>query len=274
MAFEITIIVPCRNAAGTIGRTMSSIYGQSVQPTRVVVVDSMSSDGTSELVQELCKTQPTLVHIREPDSSMTEALNKGLKLVESPIWATINADDEFTAGAFQAVVDKAQQVGDFDLMLGNLIVMKDGMPRYKAVPWPAPWRMSWHLMGCYTNECSSFFSKRAVEKFGGYDENVRYTQDFNLYLRIIGAGKVVHLNKPLSIFHESSSQISAVMRGAMDAEVMSYMQGPLAKLTRRFVGTTPISTLLRVLTGVRSYAGVMKGAVRVAPPPAIAKATS
>lgn len=45
----ITVIVPVRNRAALVTRTLDSIAAQSLRPLRLIIVDNASSDGTTDI---------------------------------------------------------------------------------------------------------------------------------------------------------------------------------------------------------------------------------
>lgn len=104
----ISIVTPCRNAAGLVGRTVESIVEQTaVRSGRVeleyLVVDGASTDDTVEVVRTLGGDRVAI--LSEPDRGMYDALAKGLRRVKGDVVAYLNAGDEYHRGAFEVVAD-------------------------------------------------------------------------------------------------------------------------------------------------------------------------
>lgn len=101
---KFTIITPCRNAAGSIGRTLDSIVGQSALASgdaelQLLVVDGASTDETAGIA----RGYPQATVISEPDKGMYDALCKGLRMAEGDVVAYLNAGDIYSPTAFQTV---------------------------------------------------------------------------------------------------------------------------------------------------------------------------
>ena len=61
------LITPCRNEIEFGRRTLDSVVGQSVPPTKWVIIDDGSTDGTSEMLAEYAARHDFIEVIRKPD---------------------------------------------------------------------------------------------------------------------------------------------------------------------------------------------------------------
>ncbi len=82
MSLEVSIVVPCRNEAGTIRHLLDAIQGQTWPPgeLEVIVVDGRSVDGTRALIEEFAgqHREMTVRVIDNPDQTIPRALNLGI----------------------------------------------------------------------------------------------------------------------------------------------------------------------------------------------------
>lgn len=85
-----TAVIPAFNAEDTIGEAIRSILSQTVRPDRIVVVDDGSTDNTGEVAQGLS----AIVHvIHQENAGVGSATTAGLAVVDTPLVATLDADD-------------------------------------------------------------------------------------------------------------------------------------------------------------------------------------
>lgn len=247
---KVSIVTPCLNAANTIERTIDSVFDQQYQNIQYIVVDGVSTDGTLDILREYESTESRMTVVSRPDRSMTEALNRGFAAAEGDIVGSINADDWYVEGVIDSVVS-AYRNRPFDCLVGNTrYVWEGGGTLHVRRPWLAPWRLAWEFMGCLTPECSVFFSRSCIRHVGMFDESLKYTQDFEYYLRVLEAKSVIHLDEILSNFWISEDQISEQAHELMQDEVKSYTNHPVL---RRFFGGTRLASMLQVVTGQRIY---------------------
>ena len=83
---ELTVLIPCRNEAETLPHLLNDLKSQS-HPVRIVVIDDGSTDGTrsaAEAAGVLC--------VAAEGSGKKSALATGFKLVQTPWFATVDAD--------------------------------------------------------------------------------------------------------------------------------------------------------------------------------------
>jgi len=61
---EVSVIIPVRDRVKTIGNAMASVLGQRCDFTfNLIVVDNFSTDGTTDLIQAIVKTDPRVIHV-------------------------------------------------------------------------------------------------------------------------------------------------------------------------------------------------------------------
>jgi len=101
----ISVIVPCRNAAGVIGQQLEALTRQGCERDwEVVVVDNGSSDGTKAVVQRFCTRLPRLLMTDAPGRrGAAYARNVGVRLASGENVAFVDADDEVADGWLAAV---------------------------------------------------------------------------------------------------------------------------------------------------------------------------
>ena len=74
--YKLSVIIPAYNAAGSIEKCISSIPDN----VEIVVVDDGSSDGTEKIVEESILTNPNIVLVKQNNSGVSAARNRGLEV--------------------------------------------------------------------------------------------------------------------------------------------------------------------------------------------------
>jgi glycosyltransferase involved in cell wall biosynthesis len=96
---RLTIVTPTLNRAHLLEPAIQSVLAQQWPDVEHLVVDGMSTDGTPELLAKY----PHLRVIREPDSGLYDALNKGIRAATGEVIGHLNSDDEYLPGTFARV---------------------------------------------------------------------------------------------------------------------------------------------------------------------------
>lgn len=92
----IDVIIPCYNAEAYIGPAIASVLAQTVLPTRILVVNDGSTDGSEVVIKEIIATKQSrveIVLISQPNGGLSHARNTGIKQSEAQYLAFLDADD-------------------------------------------------------------------------------------------------------------------------------------------------------------------------------------
>lgn len=90
---QVSVIIPARNAAGTLGETIASLQAQTLEQWEAIVVDDGSTDGTGELARSLATDDPRVRVLDGPGRGVSAARNVGLAAARHPLLAFLDADD-------------------------------------------------------------------------------------------------------------------------------------------------------------------------------------
>lgn len=129
---EITIVIPVKDREDTITRCLDSVAGQTLKPSRVIVVDNGSSDSSLSKIGEWKARHPdlNLLVVEEPLAGASAARNRGLKEVRTEYVSFFDSDDIM----LPRLLEKASEtIGDADLVFWKgEIVGLDGKVRKKS----------------------------------------------------------------------------------------------------------------------------------------------
>ncbi|UCE89805.1 MAG: glycosyltransferase, partial [Pseudomonadota bacterium] len=110
---DVTVLIPARNEATSIGTTLAALTGQG-KGLRIIVVDDESDDGTAEVVAGVAGGDVTLLR-GEPLpagwAGKVWALQQGLARVNTPLTLLLDADIELRPGMIAALRYKMREDG-------------------------------------------------------------------------------------------------------------------------------------------------------------------
>jgi len=102
----ISVIIPARNAAGTIGATMASLVGDRARILEILLIDDGSDDDTVSNAEQVAKHHALpLRAIRVQVASAGAARNVGLAQARGSHVFYLDADDEVLPGALTLLYD-------------------------------------------------------------------------------------------------------------------------------------------------------------------------
>ncbi|MFW2439118.1 MAG: glycosyltransferase family 2 protein [Arenicellales bacterium] len=89
----VSVIIPAFNAATTIKRTIQSVLAQTYPHFEILVIDDGSSDGTSDVVNNLAAGDERIKLLQQENQGVAAARNFGIRNARGDYIAPLDADD-------------------------------------------------------------------------------------------------------------------------------------------------------------------------------------
>lgn len=90
---RFTIVIPCYNAAATLGATLDSLRAQSVTDWEALVIDDGSCDDSLDIARRFALADARIRPMRNPGKGPSEARNLAMSEAAAEILAFCDADD-------------------------------------------------------------------------------------------------------------------------------------------------------------------------------------
>lgn len=202
----VSVIVPLYNHEGYIAAALDSVFRQSLRPDEVVVVDDGSTDSSPHLVQQYAEANPIVRLQRQSNQGAHHAINTGMSEARGDIVAILNSDDAYAPERLHECVRVLNEHDDVAAVATALDFMDD-TGRAIRNPWYETARAYYHQVqdlgialanGNFIMTTSNLVLRRsAVVELGGF-KALRYAHDLDFLLRLLVAGKNIHLiDRPL-----------------------------------------------------------------------------
>lgn len=123
----ITVVIPVRNRAAIVGRTLDSVASQTRIPDQIVLVDNASTDGTLEVLQRWAEGRENVTVLGEPRLGAAEARNCGLNVATEEYVMFFDSDDVMPPRHVEEVCSELERLGMPDIgAFGMECVRLDG----------------------------------------------------------------------------------------------------------------------------------------------------
>lgn len=246
----LSVLTPAKNVAAYIARCVDSVLALDRADVEHIIVDGGSSDETVDVVGAFAAKHPGRIRFaRVPDRSMTEGLINAVRMSRGRYLGPLNADDRYLPGVHRAL--EVLAVDSPEVLIGDCrVVREDGSLRHVTHPWLADHLSVWHLLGCLSPECAYFISRASYEAVGGYRDEFRYIQDYDLLLRLARSQSFTHVGVEVGEFVWSRTSVSGRHRDDMLREFgkINALRGMGARLQ-----LLRVHKLGRILMGIERH---------------------
>lgn len=192
---RITILISVYNGADTIDRCFESIQQQTFQDFKIVCINDGSTDTTSTLLnkwEDVFQEKFQLIE-NQPGLGLTKSLNKGLELARGTYTARIDADDWWHPEKLKQQVNFLESHPGYGLVGCNYTNFSHGKGTQVTLKeTDEEIKKSILKRNPFAHSCV-VFDTILVKEVGKYDEEVRYGQDYDLWLRLLPKTKFYNL---------------------------------------------------------------------------------
>lgn len=202
------MIIPAFNRADTLPRALRSVLAQTVRPAEIIVVDDHSADDTAELAQQW----GARVIRHEHNQGAAAARNTAVAAATQPWIAPLDSDDEWLPHHIATLWPRC---ADHVLVAGATVSWFDDDPQAPPMyagyvrPRPHTLRSPAPLIPQNLIPASAVLVRReAVLAAGGYNTELKYAEDWDLWLRVLEQGTAGILPRVLSVYHRHGGQKS------------------------------------------------------------------
>lgn len=192
---KVSVIIPAYNVAPYIGETLDSVFAQTFADYEVIVINDGSPD-TEELERALARFVDRVSYLKQENRGASAARNTGLRAAQGEFVAFLDADDLWLPNYLGEQIKFMTERG-CDLVCGDAEVFSDvsneGQTYMESLMADAPPRDDVTFLGLLSAEQSLITSgvvvrRELVLQVGLFDETLRNSQDFDLWLRLARNG--------------------------------------------------------------------------------------
>jgi glycosyltransferase involved in cell wall biosynthesis len=222
----VTAIIPAFNRAELIQRALASAKAQTFPPREVIVVDDASTDATAEVAAQL----GARVLSHETNQGAAAARNTGIAAAGQPWLALLDSDDEwlphhlatlwalrgdhvFAAGTAIQPGRDGQDHRIYGLAFRRTAVLRSPA----ALVWPDN----------FIPASGILVRTDIVRAVGGFDDSLRFAEDFDLWLRVLDRGTGIATCRIVNRWHAHPGQksLAAGPTLAVHRQIIEKYQG-------------------------------------------------
>ena len=209
----ISVIMSVHNEKEYVSDAINSILAQTYQNFELIIIDDYSDNETADICNVFYKNWPTKIRLfrNEHNIGLTKSLNIGLKHAKGDFIARMDADDISLNNRFETQINYLIDNSDIDLV-GSFYdeIDKNGKTIRENVKFETePSIINWRLF--FENPIPHppiMLKKEILNNMGGYNEKIKFSQDYDLFCRLSAFAKMTNLPKVLYKWRVHDKSIS------------------------------------------------------------------
>jgi len=260
----VSVIIPMYQAEATIKRTLQSVFNQSYRPLEVLIVNDGSTDGSALVAEDFIKDHSTaaisfrLLH--QPNGGVSKARNAGMRQATGAYLALLDADDEWLPHKLE------RQLGVFEAHpeIDFLGTTRNGEHwtrwLFKKFDHLSPISARLLLYKTFFVTPTVVFKRGVLQQSGFFDEQQRYAEEGDYWIRVCHQNKCMLLNESLVItgggkpnfgFSGLSSNLKEMEKGELKNMRLGYKLGIIGFIEYCFLVFYSLMKYLRRLVIVQ-----------------------
>lgn len=182
----VTVLMTVYNGGEYLKTSVRSILDQSYKDFEFLIINDCSTDNSVETIR-LFNDDRIVIHNNECNLGQTKSLNVGLKLARGKYVARMDADDLAYPLWLKKIIDYFEKHQDFAVVSAWAVVIDSSGKMKKFLETPISFQeVIFHIFfGNAINHVGAVLNKEIIIKNGGYNEEFKISQDYELWSSLI-----------------------------------------------------------------------------------------
>ncbi len=248
---KVSVLMAAYNAEKYIGAAITSILRQTLSDLELIIVVDESRDNSRHVVESF--NDPRVRVIWNPvNRGECYARNLGVKAAQGQYLAVLDSDDLAHPDRLRRQVEFLDRNPD-TCLVGTAFETIDesgrstGVQRLPTNPTEVRWKL---LFGNVFGHSTVMLRLEDVRAIGGYDEQLPFAQDFDLWVRLAQRARLAQLADVLTLYRvHSSSSTYTTQCEEKERSVIQIVAKAIRMLTGQTIDTEVTRALARECRG-------------------------
>ena len=217
---SVSVVIPCYNGARFLAATLDAVLSQQGVDLDVIVVDDGSTDESAHIVEA---RYPSARLFRQVNGGVARARHRGVEQARHDWVAFVDADDIWLPGKLRAQLDlhESHPACRLSYTAWHVWHCEDPTPDGRLVDeltasfgdeqrWggPSGWIYPELLLDCHVWTSTVMLQRTLFEELGGFDQDLRVGEDWDLWLRASRVTPIFRLNAPYSLYRMHAESLT------------------------------------------------------------------
>lgn len=256
----VSILMPAYKVDKYIGEALDSVFRQSFTDFEIIVVNDGSPDRLEEV---LAPYMNRIVYVKQENAGQSAARNRAIEIARGRYFALLDPDDIWKPDYLSVQMAIMESDPSIGVLYSDAVLF--GNPHYEGKTYmqTCPSEGEVTLKKLITEECnvmiSALIRREVVTEVGLFDESLRSSEDFDLWVRIAKQGHriafhtaplVYYRRRPESLSADDTAMCKSILRVLEKLESLDLSPEEASAVQER---TAHYRALLRLYEGKRAF---------------------
>lgn len=249
LTLKVSVIITCHNYGRFLAKSIDSALNQNFQDNyEIIIINDGSTDNTTDVLKKY-EGIPKIKILTLEGVGLAAACNRGISKAKGEYIIRLDADDYFDENILLVesnLLDKKQDIGmvycdyhrvneEGEILDYTRLIKVNNETRFLHRPPLA---------------AGAMYRRRCFDVIGGYNETLKYQEDYDFWMRFIEKFKVYNLNLPLMYYRQHEASMSKNYEGRMEAR---------REVKRSFVEERNLNKKKKILAIIPAMASLRSG---------------
>lgn len=231
---KVSVVIPFYNCQ-YVDLAVQSVLAQSYPNIEIIVVN----DGSDRHIEKLAPFMDRIVYLHQANAGTGSALNRGIKAATGAYFAWLSADDRFYPHKIERQLEKMRSSRTKFNHTAYYYINEHSQRISEPISVPFASRallIETMMKGCPVNGSSVLLHMDILYAVGMFNESYLYTQDYDLWLRILPFYEWSYVEEPLldyRVHQEMGSMLHNVAQTREIKRVQARHERILLQLLRK-----------------------------------------
>jgi Glycosyl transferase family 2 len=237
---RFSVLLPCFNHGRFLSQALDSLLAQHHQYWEAIVVDDGSTDETPQICVDYSGRDNRIRFVRQPNGGIAAALNAGLREARYDWLMWLSADDLMRPDRMTVAANWIHKYPNIGLFHSDYGLLHEATNRIRACAHDAPdwlptlphWQSLAMLHSNLISGITAVFHRRLATALGGFDETLRYAQDYQFWLKASRRVPIAFIPQELALSRTYARQTTLTHHKDLELETI--------QVCNRFLDTYPL----------------------------------
>jgi glycosyltransferase involved in cell wall biosynthesis len=238
--------MPVYNGEKYLREAIDSILNQTFTDFEFLIIDDGSNDKSSKIIEAYAKKDPRIRFLSNSSNlGLINTLNKGIAEAKANYIARMDADDIALPNRLEKQIQFLHKNPEVSVLGTNMTLIDENSNFIKEVILPPESLLiKWSLhFFCPLAHPTVICRRSMLLEIGGYNEDFKNIEDYELWLRASVKYKFYNLNESLLCYRLHSSSVSILFREQQNKAFLSMATEQISSLIDEKVNTDVVAML-------------------------------